>query len=152
MTQSPLPFAPDLIERLQQRFERSPAQNLLGVRVVSIDLDYAELTLDFLPVFDNGGGAIHGGVLAMLADTAVACALSTNFDGRMGFATASLNIHYLKRAKSGVLAKARIVKKGGTVCVGAVDIFDQSGALVATCTTDFVLTTNRGSLQPAVRA
>ena len=44
----------------------------------------------------NGSGTVHGGVLAMLADTAVAFALATNFDGKMGFATADMTIHYLR--------------------------------------------------------
>lgn len=145
---SDLPFRPDLIERLRQRFEKAPAQHLLGISISRLELDYAEVELEFKEAFDNGAGAIHGGVLAMLADAAVACALSTNFDGRMGFATANLNIHYLKRARSAVTAKARVIKKGGTVCVASVDIVDVAGTLVATCTTDFVLTTNRGMLQP----
>lgn len=142
-----LPFKPDLIDRLRQRFDKAPAQHLLGLSIVRLELDYAELRLEFREAINNGGGAIHGGVLAMLADTAVACALSTNFDGRMGFATANLNIHYLKRARSAVLARARIIKKGGTVCVGSVDIYDEDDVMVATCTTDFVLTSNRGMLQ-----
>lgn len=139
-------YGDDLIVRLRERLRRAPAQSVVGIDVVALSLDYAELSIDFKNEVDNGGGAIHGGVLAMLADTAVACALSTNFDGRMGFATSNLNIHYLRRAKTGVIAKARIVKKGGTVCVGQVEIEDTNGVLVATCTCDFILTSSRGQI------
>lgn len=79
----------------------------------------------------------------MLADTAVACALSTNFDGKMGFATSNLSIHFLRRARTGVRAAATIIKKGRTVCVGQVDIRDDAGTLVASSTCDFILTTSR---------
>ena len=139
-----LPFSPDLIDRLRARFHRSPAQSVMGIEVLALELDYCELSIPFRHEFDNGGGAIHGGVLAMLADSAIACALSTNFDGKMGFATSNLNIHYLSRARSRVVAKARIVKKGGTVCVGSVEIVDETNKLVATCSADFILTTARG--------
>jgi uncharacterized protein (TIGR00369 family) len=141
------PFDPHLIDRLRERFEHAPAQKVVGIEVIALALDYAELAVDFKTVVDNGGGAIHGGVLAMLADSAVACALSTNFNGKMGFATSNLNIHFLRRAKSRVVAKARIVKKGNTVCVGQVDIEDEAGTLVATCSCDFVLTSVRGMIR-----
>lgn len=140
------PFEADLIDRLRERFQRAPAQSVVGIEVLAIDLDYAELAIPFSRTVDNGGGSIHGGVLAMLADTAVACALSTNFDGRMGFATSNLNIHFLRRAKGRVVAKASIVKKGGTVCVGQVAIEDENGVLVATSSCDFILTSARGQL------
>lgn len=140
------PFDPDLIDRLRERFQRAPAQSVVGIEVVALELDYAELAIAFSRTVDNGGGSIHGGVLAMLADTAVACALSTNFNGKMGFATSNLNIHFLRRAKTRVVAKARIVKKGGTVCVGQVEIEDADGTLVATCSCDFILTSTRGQI------
>lgn len=135
--------APDLIDRLRARFEQRQSQRFLHFEIVELEMDRACLAIDFLPQFDNGGGAIHGGVLSMLADTAVACALSTNFDGKMGFATSNLTIHFLRRAKSRISADARILKKGSKVCVGYVEMFDADHKLVATSTCDFVLTTSR---------
>lgn len=135
--------APDLLDRLRGRFTRSPLLSLINFEIVSVKWDEAVLAADFRPEYDNGGGAIHGGILSMLADTAVACALSTNFDGKMGFATANLNIHFLRRAKSRITAHARIIKVGATVCVGYVEITDSAGELVSTATCDFVLTTAR---------
>ncbi|MDX1584084.1 MAG: PaaI family thioesterase, partial [Thermoanaerobaculia bacterium] len=68
---------------------------------------------------------------------------STNFDGKMGFATSNLSIHFLRRAKSGIRAEANIIKKGSKVCVGYVEMRDDEGVLVATSTCDFVLTTSK---------
>jgi len=137
------PIAPDLIDRLRARFEGSSVQKFLRFQVADLALDRCSMTVEFRMDFNNGGGAIHGGILAALADTAVACALSTNFDGKMGFATSNLNIHFLRRAKSAVTAEARIIKKGNRVCVGQVEMHDAEGNLVATCTTDFILTTSK---------
>jgi len=100
------------------------------------------LKLRYRPELTNGSPAIHGGVLATLADTAVAFALSTNFDGKMGFATADMTIHYLRRAKDDVLARARILKKGRRVNVGEVDIVDSANRPVARALTTFLLTTS----------
>lgn len=137
--------APDLIDRLRARFEQRQSQRFLHFEIVHLELDEAHLAIEFLPQFDNGGGSIHGGVLSMLADTAVACALSTNFDGKMGFATSNLSIHFLRRAKSRITAIARILKKGSKVCVGYVEMYDADQKLIATSTCDFVLTTSKFS-------
>lgn len=146
---SEVSVAPDLIDRLRARFRSRQSQLFLNFEIVELELDRALLAIDFLPQFDNGGGAIHGGILSMLADSAVACALSTNFDGKMGFATSNLSIHFLRRAKSRILAEARIIKKGAMVCVGYVEMRSDDGVLVATSTCDFVLTTSRlGSATP----
>lgn len=136
-------IAADLIDRLRARFEGNSVQQFLRFHLADLALDRCTMTVEFRGDFNNGGGAIHGGILAALADTAVACALSTNFNGKMGFATSNLNIHFLRRAKSAVTAEARIIKKGNQVCVGQVEMRDAEGKLVATCTTDFILTTSK---------
>lgn len=133
----------DLAERLRKRLVGSPTYQYLELEIVDLDLDFARLAMDFHPRFDNGSGTIHGGVLGMLADVAVACALSTNFDGKMGFATSSMNIHFLKRAKSRIIATCRIIKKGAKVCVGTVEMEDEKGRLVAKAICDYVLTTSK---------
>jgi uncharacterized protein (TIGR00369 family) len=128
----------ELIDRLRERFKRYP-----HFSIDELSLDRCVMTLRFLPEWETGAGNIHGGVLASLADTAVACALATNFGGKMGFATSNLNIHFLRRARTDVVAVATIIKKGSKVCVGQVDMRDLSDQLVATCTCDFVLTTSK---------
>jgi uncharacterized protein (TIGR00369 family) len=140
---------PDLLARLRDRFHNHPIQQHLQFEIVDLELDRCIMSLQFRSHIDSGGGNIHGGVLASLADTAIACALSTNFDGKMGFATSNLNIHYLRRARTGVVATATILKKGATVCVGYVEIRDEEGELVAVTTADFVLTTSRFPRDPA---
>ena len=141
----PLPvptLAPDLIDRLRKRLACSPALQWLQPTLEELELDACVLGLRYRPELTNGSAAIHGGVLATLADTAVAFALSTNFDGKMGFATADMTIHFLRRAKEDVLARARILKKGRRVNVGEVDIVDSGNRPVARVLTTFLLTTS----------
>ncbi len=138
----PRELAPDLLERLRKRLARSPALGWLGPNLEELAPDYAVLKLPYREQMTNGSGVIHGGILATLADTAVAFALSTNFDGKMGFATADLTIHFLRRARGDVWARARILKKGQRVNVGDVEIVDRQGRAVARALTTFLLTTS----------
>jgi uncharacterized protein (TIGR00369 family) len=139
----PVPaLAPDLADRLRRRLASSPALQWLRPTLEELDLDSCVLGLKYRPELTNGSPTIHGGVLATLADTAVAFALSTNFDGKMGFATTDLTIHFLRRAKTDVKARARILKKGKRVNVGEVDILDADGNVVARALTTFLLTTS----------
>jgi uncharacterized protein (TIGR00369 family) len=135
-------LAPDLADRLRTRLESSPALQWLQPKLMELEPDRCVLGLAYRPELTNGSRTIHGGVLATLADTAVAFALSTNFDGKMGFATADMTIHYLHRARTDLEARARIVKKGRRANVGEVDIVDVDGRSVARAVTTFLLTTS----------
>jgi uncharacterized protein (TIGR00369 family) len=141
-------IAPDLLERLRGRLAASPALGWLGATLEEVALDHAVVRLPYRQEITNGSGTVHGGILATLADTAVAFALSTNFDGKMGFATSDLTIHFLRRARSHVTARARIVKKGERVNVGEVEVFDENGVEVARVLASFLLTTSSFDYAP----
>lgn len=129
----------DLAQSMEDRFADHPVRRFLDFKILDLSSGRCVMKTDFKPEFDNTTGVIHGGILAMLADTAVACALATLTDGDMGFATANLNIHFLRPAHTTITATATIIKKGSKVCVGTVDIHDAEGRQVATATADFVL-------------
>jgi uncharacterized protein (TIGR00369 family) len=148
-TADPIPAA--LFDKLRDRLASSPALAPLGLRLERLAPDECVLALAYRPGLTNGSGTVHGGILATLADTAVAFALSTNFGGKMGFATADLTIHFLARARSDVAARARILKKGRRLNVGEVDITDASGILVARAHATFVLTTSSFDYAPENR-
>jgi uncharacterized protein (TIGR00369 family) len=146
----PVPaLAPDLVDRLRRRLASSPALQWLQPTLEDLALDSCVLKLKYRPELTNGSPTMHGGILATLADTAVAFALSTNFDGKVGFATTDLSIHFLRRARTDVEARARILKKGRRVSVGEVDLVDADGHLVARVLTTFLLTTSSFDYLPA---
>jgi uncharacterized protein (TIGR00369 family) len=139
---------PELRQRLRKRLADSPALGWLSPSLEELELDHCVLRLPYRAEITNGSGTIHGGVLATLADSAVAFALATNFDGKMGFATTDLTIHFLRRAKGEVWARARILKKGARVNVGEVQIVDASGREVARVLATFLLTTSSFDYAP----
>lgn len=130
----------DLKARQVQLLAEHPLGELIHPTLEKLDLDYCEIRMPFRHEITNGYGAVHGGLLTTLADTAMAFALSTNFDGRMPFATSELTIHFFKRAETDVIARARVVKKGKRINVGLIDLVDPDGELLATVLTSFVLT------------
>jgi uncharacterized protein (TIGR00369 family) len=144
----PTGIAPDLLQRLRKRLADSPALGWLRPSLEELSLDACVLRLPYREEVTNGSGTVHGGVLATLADTAVAFALATNFDGKMGFATADLTIHFLRRARGPVLAKAKILKKGQRVNVAEVDMVEEGGKPVARALATFILTTSAFDYAP----
>ena len=129
----------DLKDRLSDRLRSHPIAAMLHPSIEDVSLDSCVLKMPYRKEISNGYGAVHGGALAMLADSAMAFALSTNFDGEMPFATADLTIHYFKRATTEVTARARVVKKGKRINVGIIDLYDTGGDLLATVLTSFLL-------------
>ena len=144
-------IAPDLLQRLRKRLADNPALGWLSPILEELALDSCVLRLPYREAITNGSGTVHGGILATLADTAVAFALATNFDGKMGFATTDLTIHFLRRARGEVLARARILKKGRRVNVGEVEIKDAEGLEVARVLASFLLTTSSFDYAPERR-
>jgi len=145
---APPVLAPDLLDRLRRRLAAAPALAHLHLTLDEVGPDFCGIRLPYDPELTNGSGTLHGGVLATLADTAVAFALSTNFDGKMGFATADLTIHFLARARSDVRARARILKKGRRINVGDVEMTDAEGRAVARALATFILTTSSFDYAP----
>ena len=141
-------IGPDLLPRLRRRLASSPALARVGPVLEEIGPDSAVIRLPYSGEITNGSGVIHGGWLATLADTAVAFALATNFDGKMGFATSDLTIHFLRRARGDVVARARVVKKGRRISVGDVEIVDAAGEPVARALASFLLTTSSFDYAP----
>lgn len=62
----------------------------------------------------NLGGHVHGGMLAVLADTALGYAIRRHYDPPLPMATTSLQVDYINGAPLGAWIEARvIVKKAG---------------------------------------
>jgi uncharacterized protein (TIGR00369 family) len=73
-----------------------PAAQLLHLDL--IDVGHGRVAFDFHPAsgFDNGQGAVHGGVLAAVLDFAVGAALLTTVDIGTTVVTANLNVSFIR--------------------------------------------------------
>ena len=110
----------------------SPYQKLLGLELVSAGDDGVSIRLpaDAKLLRIEGSSQLHGGVLSALVDIAGSYAVEVAVGGDAP--TIDLRIDYLKPAMGEVVATARVLKRGRTLCVADVEIRDAQQKLVAT--------------------
>jgi uncharacterized protein (TIGR00369 family) len=137
--QIPETLAPDLLERLRERFHPWPLISGWGLTIEAVEPGQAVMVLAPTKAVINGSrGTVNGGVLATIADMASAIALSTAFDGAMPFATSDLHIRYLEPARGEVRAEASVVRISGRSGILACRL-TCGPHLVSHCTANFAI-------------
>ena len=112
----------------------------LGVIVDTISPEKVVLRLPFKPDFIQGGGQIAGGIIATLADEAMAHVALANLDRGETTATIEMNIRYLKGCASGEIAAiATLIKKGRRVMTLQAEIVDAHQQTVALAGASFMI-------------
>jgi uncharacterized protein (TIGR00369 family) len=74
---------------------------------------------------------MHGGLMMTLADSAGAFALLTLIDVESRITTTEMNIRFLAPVRDRVIAHARVLKVGRSLCPILVDLVDERGRMVA---------------------
>jgi uncharacterized protein (TIGR00369 family) len=116
---------------IKRRFARVGAVRLLGMKLARLAPGRATLLLDVGPRHSHPQG-VHGGVLAALADTALAMAIFTRLAGPPRISTVEMKINYLNTHQRGRLrAEARVLRLGKRLAVGEVEIRNSARQLVA---------------------
>lgn len=110
----------------------------LGIRVVAYDSEAFAVALDIDHRHHQHLGLLHGGVSALLAESAASMASAMFLDmSEHIIAGVDLNATHLKPKRAGTLtATARPLRRGRTTHVYTIDIVDEVGDLVcaARCT------------------
>lgn len=122
-----LPSLPDL--------PTSGAQNLIGYRVdLNPQTGRAAVSLEIAAQHLNRNGSMHGGILAMMLDTAAGFAASLYFGGEelSPVVTLSLTTHFIAAISAGRIVATGHVSGGGRKIVYAdAELRDEAGALIA---------------------
>lgn len=112
----------------------SPLVRHLGIELVALEPDRAELRLPFAPTLPTMGDVVHGGAIASLIDTAGMAStwavdeLAEHLRG----STITLNVEYLAAARGQDLTVvSTCVKRGRSVCFNEVRVTEPDGRLVA---------------------
>ena len=113
-----------------------PLCSHLGAVGVDQDAERTILTLDWAPHLCTIGGAMHGGAIMALADSAGAvCAFAALPADATGTTTISSSTNFLGAVRSGrVTATSRVTHAGGTTIVVQTEVRRDDGRLVATTT------------------
>lgn len=113
----------------------------LGARVASVENGTARVLLPVSSKLAQGGGMVAGGILATMADEAMAHAVLSLLHKGQHTATAEMNIRFLRasdpKANGEIRAEGRVVKPGRSLMFAEAEITDQTGRLLATAGATF---------------
>ena len=119
-------------EAVQAFLPASPFAGTLGLEVVAIGDDRAELRMPWREEHATMGDVVHGGAVAALADTAgMAAAWADDGDEpRNGGATVSLSVNYVAAARAcDLTAVARAVRRGRSLCFVEIEVQGDEGVV-----------------------
>ena len=118
-----------------------------GIDIVKAEPGNAVLTMPVRPDMYNGVGWLQGGMLAAIADEAMALALYPLLTGDEGIATISESTSFITGVQQGViLAEGRMIRKGRRVAFmeGDVRLDDDKKTILSHTSAAFAVTTNNG--------
>ncbi|HZT59218.1 MAG TPA: PaaI family thioesterase [Pyrinomonadaceae bacterium] len=128
------------LARLREAFERVPYGRLLGMEFVTAERGAATFALEAREELTRMGGILHGGAIFSLLDSAAAFAVLTLLEPGSDTVTVDLTLHFLRPVSTGrIEARARVLRRGRRVAILSVEATDQTGALVATATTTYLI-------------
>ena len=132
-----MPMLPTSAELTAQIHASMPLCALLGVTAARFEAAGCELELEWRPDLCTIGGALHGGAMMALADSAgAACAFANLPEGAIGTTTVSSSTSFLRGVGSGaVRATSTPVHVGRTTIVVETEVRRVAdGALAAKVT------------------
>jgi uncharacterized protein (TIGR00369 family) len=119
---------------------------MMGIDVVSMEPGRAELKMQVRPDMHNGVGWLQGGMLAAIADEAMALALYPMLAETEGIATISESTSFIKGVREGVIhAEGRVIKKGRRVAFTESEVFihDPEKTILSRTSAAFAVTINK---------
>lgn len=113
-------------------FQHAPISQLIGLEVQPGEVGEAEVFLDVGTKMHNPMGAVHGGVIALLADAATGIAFGRTLEDQQSFATVEMKTTYIRPIREGRLrAVAKLVQRGLRIGFVECTIEDQRRRLIA---------------------
>ncbi|GAB3566554.1 PaaI family thioesterase [Spelaeicoccus albus] len=102
-----------------------------------LDVGHGTVTFSCRPDESHGNpmGAVHGGLVCTLLDSALGCATHTTLPAGTGYTSIEIKVNYLRpvMADSGPLVcTGRVTKPGRRVAFAEGDVADKNGKVVAT--------------------
>ena len=122
----------DLFSALRERLAASEFHTWAGMEVVEASAGEVTVAMDVLDRHVNLQGLIHGGMLAILADTACGLSIRSAMEAGRLHVTTDMDIHYLAPTRPGRLyGRGKAVRVGRTLAFAEASIEDAEGKLLA---------------------
>ncbi len=119
-----------------------PMAALLGMRLTAAEAGHVTFTCEPDESTYNPLGAVHGGLVCALLDSAAGCALHSVLDEGKSYTSVEIKVNYLKaiHAHGGVLtATGHVIKAGARLGFTEARATDVSGSVVATATSTLLI-------------
>ena len=126
-----VPQAADWEARVRDSFARQPAMSLVGAALGRLAPGEAEVLLPVRAEVSQQHGFVHGGVVAMIADSAAGYAAFSLSGPDATVLSVEYKINFLAPARgASLVARGRVAKAGRTLSIVEVDVvaIDASGA------------------------
>jgi uncharacterized protein (TIGR00369 family) len=126
--------APPAAELVRAFVASSPFARRIGLELVDLAADRAELRLPFDEGNVTVADMVHGGAIATLLDVAVTAAAfcaPEALEATSG-ATINLTVNYVRAGRGDLVAVGRAVRRAGGLCFCDAEATDAEGRTVAT--------------------
>jgi uncharacterized protein (TIGR00369 family) len=122
----------NLLDDLRERLAASAFHTWAGMEVVEASAGEVTVAMDVLDRHVNLQGLVHGGMLAILADTACGLSIRSAMEPGRLHVTTDMDIHYLAPASPGrLLGRGKAVRVGRSLAFAEASIEDAEGRLLA---------------------
>jgi uncharacterized protein (TIGR00369 family) len=122
----------EILRRLRDRLAASDFHTWAGMEVVEATSGEVTVAMDVLDRHVNLQGLVHGGMLAILADTACGLSIRSAMEPGRLHVTTDLDIHYLAPARPGRLfGRGKAIRVGRSLAFAEASIEDDRGRLLA---------------------
>ncbi|MFT4088725.1 MAG: PaaI family thioesterase [Gordonia sp. (in: high G+C Gram-positive bacteria)] len=120
--------------------------DVLGMRLVDATEGEVVFAVDADAALGNLAGTVHGGLLATLLDSAMACAVHTTLPARTDYGTVDLHVTFVRAAPTDgrpLRAVGTVVHSGRTLVTAEAKVVDADGRLLAHATSSCLIRRGR---------
>lgn len=123
---------PEYIEFISKIVNQSPYFSLLSMKIINLELGGSILEMKIEEKHLQPFGAVHGGAIASLIDSAAFWASYTQLENGKGLTTIDVKVNYLAPVQKGkLIAMGKCIKMGNTIALGDVKVIDEADRLIA---------------------
>jgi uncharacterized protein (TIGR00369 family) len=134
---------PEYVEIVAAAANRSPYFALLGMKLRDFSIGNSLLEIDVEGKHLQPFGVVHGGVFSSIIDAAAFWSVYPEVPEDMGMTSVDLKLNYLAPANTGkLIARGTRIKLGKTLGLGAAEVTDEEGRILAHGTSTLIVLAN----------
>lgn len=141
------PLSPDRMTWVEA-YKSSPVFDMLGISLVKIEPGFSLLEMTVRKEHTHNGGIVQGGIITVLADSAIAYAVRSALREDAGQTSIDLKINFIRPVSAGkITAEGWLVHLGRRTAVGESIVLDERGKTIAKCLSSVLVMPGEGIAQ-----